>query len=403
VPGNDTWALRELLERAIAGERYTHHRGQWLERKAGERLASALPPDELHFEVRLVSADTGEEIGELDALLRYGDTIIVIEAKAAAQRMSARRGGQALIDFLEATLMKAGQQAVLARRAIRREEAIRLTTSTGAQLTLGARVREVHPIVVTLDDISSVAPVLWELAGSTVLPGDVTIPWLVTWYQLDLVCDLVQWPAQMVHFLRRRARMNDLGRLHAVDELDWFLLYLNQGLYFEEDEHLQQNKQVRYLSQTDELDAWVLWNQGIRSAPAPKPRQRLDDVTGRLLDFLTDVRPSGWIPAGCAVLEMSGDTREQFHRQIQEARQRAAARGKVQRGMLLFGETSRRFMVLWLVAPNEGQPILQGLLRELVDERLDEHELQPAVAFGLLASSPRPFDALLVVDEPAGT
>jgi len=400
VPGNDTWALRALFEAALAGEAYSRHRGRWLERKTGERLAAALSPDELHFGVRLVRAGSGERLGEVDALLRYGDTAIVVEAKGAAQRLSARRGGEALIDHLETTVKKASEQAALAQGALRGEAAIELTLSTGAPLTLGEQVREVHAIVVTLDDLSAVAPVLWELAGTTLLPTEVTIPWVVTWYQLDHVCDLLQWPAQLVHFLRRRSRMNDIGRLHAVDELDWFMLYLNQGLYFEEDEHLRGNQQVRYLSQTDELDAWVLWNRGIRTTPAPKPRQGLDAETERLLDYLTEVRPPGWIPAGCTVLEISGDAREQLHAQVNEARQRVATRGSVQRGTLGFGEATPPFMILWLVAPDEARPYLQSLLRALLDERLDEHGLQPAVAFGLLASSPRPFDVLLVLEPP---
>jgi hypothetical protein len=398
VAGNDTWALRAVLEAALAGDAYSRHRGRWLERKAGERVAAALAPDELHFEVVIAPAGGGEQLGEIDALLRYGDTAIVIEAKGAAQRISAKRGGEALITHLETTVLKAAQQAALARRALAGEEAIQLSASDGTELTLGAQVREVHPIVVTLGDLSAVAPVLWELAGTKVLPAEVTIPWLVTWYQLDLVSDLLEWPAQLVHFLRRRSRMNDIGRLHAVDELDWFMLYLNQGLYFEEDEHPGEREHVRYLSQTDELDAWVLWNQGIRTKPAPKPQQGLDEATRRFLDFLTDVRPPGWIPAGCAVLEMSGETREQLHAQISEARANAIRRGSVQRGTLVFGESTRPFMVLWLVAPDDGRPHLQKFLRDLVAERLDEFQLQPAVAFGLIASSPRPFDALLVLE-----
>lgn len=400
VAGNDLWALRAVFEAALAGDAYSKRRGKWLERKAGERLAAALPPDEMHFEVGLVPRGGGEQLGEIDVLLRYGDTVIVIEAKSATQRISARRGGDALVDHLEGTITKAGEQAALAQRALRGEEPIDLRTSNKARLTLGAQVREVHPIVVTLDDLSAVTPVLWELVGTTVLPDEVTIPWVVTWYQLDLVCDLVQWPAQLVHFLRRRSRMNDLRGLHAVDELDWWMLYLTQGLYFEEDEDLQKRQQVRYLSQTDKLDAWVLWDRGIRTTPAPKPRQGLDTNTERLLDFLTDVRPAGWIPASCAVLDISSETREQLHKQIAEARKRADTRGSVQRGTLVFGEATRPFLLIWLVVPDDGRSALQDLLRDLADERLEEHGVQPVVGLALTVSSARPFDALLVL-EPA--
>jgi hypothetical protein len=398
LPGNDLWALRGLLETALAGNSYAKRRGQWLERKAAERIAAALAPDEIYFEVDLFPIGGGEQVGELDALLRYGDTVIVIEAKSATQRTSARRGGEALIDHLHATVTKAAEQAALAQRALRGEEPIEMRTNAGAPLTLGAKVREVHPIVVTLDDLSGVAPVLWELTGTSVMPSNVTIPWVVTWYELDLVCDLVQWPAQLVHFLRRRSRMNEIGRLHAAEELDWWMLYFNQGLYFEEDENLRGDQQVRYLSQTDELDAWVLWKTGSRTTAAPKPKQDLDAETERLLDFLSDVRPPGWIPAGCAVLDMSGATRERMHTEVAEARKRAAARGLVQRGAFGFGDAIRPFLLAWLVAPDEGRPVIQEQLRDLVDQRLEEQGLQPVVAFGLTASSPRPFDALLVLE-----
>jgi hypothetical protein len=191
--------------------------------------------------------------------------------------------------------------------------------------------------------------------------------------------------------------MNEIGRLHASDELDWWMLYLTQGLYFEEDARLQKS-QRRYLSQTDALDAWVLWDRGLRTVPAPKPRQHLDEETERFLDFLTERRPPGWIPAGCALLEMSGETRERLHADIARARERAAARQAVQRGTLGFEGTPREFLLSWIVAPDEGRPVLEELLHKYVDERIDDFGLQPVVAFGVTASSPRPFDALLVLE-----
>ena len=38
---------------------------------------------------------------------------------------------------------------------------------------------------------------------------------------------------QLVHFLRRRSRLNRLGGLVATDELNWWMLYLKSGLYVE--------------------------------------------------------------------------------------------------------------------------------------------------------------------------
>ena len=55
-------------------------------------------------------------------------------------------------------------------------------------------------------------------------------------------------------------------------------------------------------------------------------------------------------------------------------------------------------MLFWLVAPDEGRAALQDLLRDLVNERLQELGVQAVVAFALTVSSPRPFDALLVLE-----
>jgi hypothetical protein len=120
----------------------------------------------------------------------------------------------------------------------------------------------------------------------------------------------------------------------------------------------------------------------------------------RLLNFLTDVRPPGWIPAGCAILDISGQTRDELHEQVAAARRRAHARGLVQRGTLVFADATRPFLLAWLVAPDEARPLLQTLLREFVEERVKQHGAQPVAGFGLLASSPRPLDALIVL-EPA--
>ena len=110
-----------------------------------------------------------------------------------------------------------------------------LTGPSGREVELTERVTEVQTIVVTLDDLSAVAPVLWELEGTRTMPEDVTAPWVVNLNELIQVAATTQWPVQLIHFLRRRSRLNELGRFVASDELDWWMHYLNFGLYFEEE------------------------------------------------------------------------------------------------------------------------------------------------------------------------
>jgi len=398
VPGNDLWALRLLFEKALKSQNYSKHRGAWLERHAIDMLSGALSPDEVHLGVEIFDGE--RKIGEIDGLLRFGDAVVVVEAKAATLRPGARRGGEALISHLRETLTKAAAQTSLALRVLHGEERGQLKTAEGSSLALGAEVREVHPVLVTLDDLSSVAPSIWEIAESVVLPPGVTIPWTVTRHELDLVCATVGSPIEFIHFLRRRSRLNQLGGRTATEELDWWMLYLKGRLYFEEDDSAQA---VRYLSQTDDLDAWVLYERGLRKERAPKPTLQLERATQRFLKTLTTERPPGWVAAGCAILNASGESGEGILRQLRDARRRARQRDNIQRGMYCYDDGPEPMLICWVAVSDHGAHQLSGILREYVSERLEEHGVRRVLGIGLTASSRRAYDALLVLEQSRWT
>jgi hypothetical protein len=398
VPGNDLWALRGLFEAALAdGQAYQKHRATWLERRAATLLAEALHPDEHHTDVAFSYRDDDgvERHGQIDALLRLGDTALVVEAKGASLRPSARRGGQALIDHLRKHLRKAAEQGTAARAALGSGEGS--LTKDGAPVTMGETIREVHPVVVTLDDLSAVAPVIWQLQGSRVMPSDVTTPWIVTLHELEHVCRTVEWPVQFVHFLRRRSRLNQIGHLIASDELDWWMLYLNQGLYFD-GSNLPEGP-VRVLSHTDPLDAWMLYDKGLRERPAPKPTMRLHDGPRRFLDLLCSERPTAWIAAGCTLLDMNGAARKRLWKDAKRLRRRARERELVQRATYGFEDAPEPILVCWIVVPDDDAEHVGEHLVRCVDERITEHGEQRALGIGSVVSSERPYDALVVVEK----
>jgi hypothetical protein len=395
VPGNDLWALRRLFETRLKQTKaYIVHRGRWLEKRAGELLREAVSPDEQHGSVEFTyTDDAGSTIaGEIDQLIRCGDTVLTVEAKSATLRPGARRGGDALISHLRKTLTKAAEQGTNAR------EALRLTNSmlrVGKQaLTLGEDVREVHPVVVTLDDLSSVAPVLWELQGTRVMPDGVTLPWVVTLHELEQICDLIDWPVQLTHFLRRRSRLNRLGELTATDELDWWMHYLLYGLYFED----KPSGSQRLLSLTDDLDAWNLWKHGGRRTKAPRPTMNLDARTRDFLDLICTERPNGWVPAACTLLDANGHARSEFWRNVQRLRRRASRRNRTQRMTQGYSAEADPFLICAAVVPDDEDASLPLVLQRLVEERLDEHGDQRVLGLGVSASSARSYDALLVFE-----
>jgi len=395
MPGNDLWALRGLFETHLKQTKaYIVHRGRWLEERAGEMIGQAISPDEQHPSVKFTFPDdAGTTVtGEIDQLIRCGDTVLTVEAKSATLRPGARRGGEALISHLRETLTKAATQGTNAREALRRRDTTLRVRDEN--LTLGEDVREVHPVVVTLDDLSSVAPVLWELQGTRVMPEGVTLPWVVTLHELEQICDLIDWPVQLIHFLRRRSRLNRLGELTANDELDWWMHYLLYGLYFED----KPSGTQRLLSLTDDLDAWNLWKHGGRKTEAPRPTMNTDARTRNLLDLICTERPDGWVPAACTFLEASGYARSEFWKNTQRLRRRVSRRNLTQRMTQGYSAENDPFLICAAVVPDEGQTSLPVVLQRLVEERLDEHGDQRVLGLGITAGSPRPYDALLVYE-----
>jgi hypothetical protein len=191
---------------------------------------------------------------------------------------------------------------------------------------------------------------------------------VVTLHELDLVARTIEWPVQFVHFLRRRSRLNELGYLVASDELDWWMHYLLIGLYFEEDEN---RGRTRLLSHTDPLDAWVLFDQGMRQVPAPKPAMQLDK-------------------------------RKQLWKAIDKLRPRARQRARPQRCTLGFGSAPDPMIICAAMLPNEEAEYVADALTELVEERISEYGEQRVLGIGTSVGSRRPYEALAVVDRVWG-
>lgn len=396
VPGNDLWALRGVFEQQLKGsERYRRHRAAWLERRAMRLLEEALAPDEAWQGVCFSFEDSeGNAVaGEIDGLLRIGDVALIVEGKSATLRPGARRGGEALLKHLDENLRKAIEQGGRALDALSGDA--RLTVK-GRPITLGEPIREVHPIVVTLDDLSSVAPVIWQLQGTKYVPENSALPWVVTLHELDLVCRTIEWPAQFVHFLRRRARLNSYRRHIASDELDWWMHYLAAGLYFDDD---PDEGPERFTSMTDPLDAWVLYDQGERDTPAPKPSMNLDDATREYLDLICRERPPGWVAGACILLEVNGASRVNLWKEAARLRERAQSRDKVQRFTLGFEDSNPPQLICFVAVPDEAKNHLSVYLRHLVEERLDELGKQRVLGMGQASSTNRPYDALVIVDQ----
>lgn len=217
-------ALNPALSASGAGnmavyQRYLARRGSLVESRAISPMRRFLRPDHafsnLHFKLRRPDRSILE--GEIDGLMVVDGQGIVLQAKSAPTRIDAVAADpEAFVGALSSIVTESMRQHDDARSALRGAgESVRLWSQPNSHVALdqlGLSRRELLPITVTLDDLSGCAPASWELREAGIATQG-PLPWLVGVTPLEIMLELLTFPAQFVHFLRRRSELNDAQNL----------------------------------------------------------------------------------------------------------------------------------------------------------------------------------------------
>ncbi|HMS72252.1 MAG TPA: hypothetical protein PKB03_04395 [Baekduia sp.] len=396
------FGLRDHLTDALKRDsrtfkRYDRHRARTLEERALRALTGALNADWSHGGVKYwtQTEDGAVEEGEADGVLRADCLLIFVETKAGALAPSARRAAperleRGLRDLVEA----AAEQLRRAARAIAEKAATKITDPSGAPLSLDVDgVTRVLRIAVTLEDLSSVAPATWRLQQTGLLASDETAPWIVGIHELELICDLVDRPAQLVHYVLRRMRGN---RQHvwAMDEMDYFMRYLQHGLFWEDDELGPEG--VDLGNHTDPLDAWWYGEHG-HTRPAPRPRKRLDRATRELLDDIEATGGPTRLEAQLMLLELDNDARRRISTSLKQTRRKTERDGRSHNMTLVVYDD---FAITVCAVPQADRPRLGEDLAGFGSRKVNELGLRRWVGLGTVAGSPHRLETLVVVLAP---
>lgn len=361
-----TDSVRQAVECRLKGtkawDRYQKARGAAAEAVAIARLTQLLdtPP---HYEnlKYLVPADdeTLDIVGrstpidqpllvketESDALFVIDDVAICLEVKSGMISAAARRGDvRRLANDLRRTVADAVSQAERLRRLILTNGGLRAADRTWIDLPL---VREVHSVVVSLDDLGVLGIAVDELARAGLL-AQPELAWITSLHDLTVVAEVIEEPAEFLLYLRRRTDHELVTRYEAVDELDLLMLFLDGDLYVEADPDeiarrypefgpASAEARARYRKQparrrigtlTDPLDAWVYRQEGSGDPDAPKPTfDAIDDVRS-FVAWLHQARRPGWLRTGADLFALAHEPQTHFAQLIDQVRTRAQRDGK---------------------------------------------------------------------------
>ena len=274
-------AIREGLERHLkttaSWDTYQKHRGDLLESRTQALFARVFRSARTWngFNYYVPDGETeaaGDPAGytkrvEGDHLIVQDDVAIIVEDKAVAWSGQSQR----LRRDLTGIIRKAADQATRLQERIQQDGGVRVHGEGWVDLS---RIREIHTVAVSLDDLSGASTATAELVKAGLLDAG-HIPWTVSVHDLDLITQLVDRPAEFLLYLRRRRDPEATVFYTAPDELDLFLYFFEAGLYVEPDpdkirvalpwmqpattaeRRRRRQQQPAYItSRTDILDLW---------------------------------------------------------------------------------------------------------------------------------------------------
>lgn len=404
----------ELKPHAAAWDRYSRHRGDFVEAEALRLLSGCLPTDALYSGFQYFFPDPTRDpvehepakytrIGECDGLIVVDDVALVVEAKAGALSAAARAGdAKRLSQDLGKIVTDASQQADRVRERVLKDQGLMLRDRSWIDLS---RIREIHSVTVSLEDLSGVATITSELVRNGILRV-ADLPWTVSLHDLRIVTELVDRPPELLLYLRRRTNPDVTRRFHAVDELDFFLEFCHSGLYVEPDPDRLRRElpqfgeptvaaKRRYASQglemltsrTDQLDAWYFYATGVRDTPVPKPRLNSNRELQRLIDAVIARRSPGWLRLSTTLLDGSSATQRAFAQHGSKLMNLTRADGMPHTLAVLGGSCAAdSFVLIWMSRGREQsrKAAVEHLTRYVSAKK---HQAQVALGVGMLFDS----------------
>lgn len=326
--------VREAIELRLGGspdwQPYQEPRGDFLEDAALKLLTRMLPSAQVHDNLYYFVPDddkwsTNEpperytKLCEGDGLLIVDDIALIVEAKSRSLRPESRSGdGLALRRDLNKIIRGASDQAERLHKVITKDGRIRVQDGSWID---ASGIREVLPIALSLEDLSGFATAAAGLLKERVISIDY-VPWMVSLYDLHVISDVVQHPAELILYLRRRTNPDIIRNYFAYDELDYFMRFLEGELLGGNESHqtrltlprkfrsaaqprnLRNREPMKFLgSHTEPLDNWYMFEHGGRTAPAPRPELTTEPRVRAMTEALAEQQLPGWLNIATALLD----------------------------------------------------------------------------------------------------
>jgi hypothetical protein len=300
-PVNLLWAIQPAFEDSLKEEpeweTFQRRRAAFVESKIVGALAGALRADSQHVNLRFTV--DGGPLYEIDGVVIVDDVAFILEAKAGRLSDQARRGRlRELRPELERLVGRGASQAARLRTAIVAGARIEFFDADGGPLEVSlAHLERVEAVVVTLEDLSWLGTLRGELVEAGLVDAEHDVPWIVSVFDFELICRLIEFPAQLILYLDARRALP--RQITTGDEMNLWMMHLLAKLEFPQDAgHVSLRGDW-----TEEIDRHYMFGHG------PLPKMPLERRARSAVERLDRKREPGHVRATEELIERDQWTR----------------------------------------------------------------------------------------------
>ena len=327
----------EIVESLIHKKNQKYYEEKYLKRKSTllEDLSliylnKIMPKAEVYSKLNYYRNNEGDRTRyETDGLIIFDENILIVEAKSHKLTIPAKRGSLPRIENRTKKIIgDAYNQGIRCKQyIINNKQAEFYDKNNKKVLTIeGENYRSFHIINTTYENLGHLSTQLHILKNFNIIEGK-DWPWTVFINDLRIISEIIESPSIFLLYLQRRIWMNNLGLITNSDELDYFMFFLRTGLYFE-DIFISENQKISLFGETDELDRYYFYLQGLIEEKVEKPIFCIPDFYKELVYKLEDSGKKGFSNASLSLVLIDSKDFEKISAQLSKYKKLSFETGK---------------------------------------------------------------------------
>ena len=404
--GDDSWHMFcgwvplhnpfQLIETALEGhqkalDRYRDRRSGFLEQRVADLLTAALPDATVERSLYSVDPDDGKQY-ENDVIALISSFAVIAEAKAGSVHPDARHGKPAVLkERVRRLVVDPSQQALRVAAALEvatGEMTFRRRADDSTFVVDAGNVRRTLTLAVTLEPIADMLPRLVEIAG-TGLSAETAdaLSYNINILDLEVVIDLLDHPSEVLHYLGRRAEIEQRVFLNG-DEVDLLGLYLETGFNLGERE-FEGDLMLDVTGMSDSIDVWHYKTEA--GMDAVKPRSHRIDWWERVLTRVEARAMDRWAEIGVTICNVAPPEQHEFEQAMRQLREEVVSGRRPASDLLAFfnGPPQRQDLFVGVIAASPDPEQRREQYSAAIASAIEESGAPRAI---LLAWTPVPID-----------